>query len=63
MKTYIDTDGVKFQAAQTDGPCIINTVNGERVALPGDWIISPPGLFPGVVTDADFRASFTEVTE
>jgi hypothetical protein len=39
MNKYIDPNGELCEAFCTEGPSIINTMNGETAAQPGDWIV------------------------
>jgi hypothetical protein len=62
MNTYIDTEGVAFQAIQSEAPTLLNTTHGERCAEAGEWIIYPtPESKPTVIDNATFLAAFQRI--
>lgn len=54
---YIDTEGTEVEAIQLSGPTVLNTINGERCAEIGDWMINVPNGIV-VLDNAAFTSSF-----
>lgn len=42
MKTFLDADGVQFQAYQLEGPTCLNTYFGELCGEGGMWVAYLP---------------------
>lgn len=62
MNTYVDAEGVTFQAIQVTDPTLLNTTQGEMCAEAGQWIMYvTPDSKPTVIDNATFAASFTRI--
>lgn len=57
----IDVNGVEAGAEVLDGPCVVNTPEGEFCAEPGHILIRYEGQKPLVLTRELFDQQFTEV--
>lgn len=61
MMRAIDSNNVEVDAEILEGPCVVNTPDGEFCASPGHVLVRYDGQKPMVLTQELFDAQFTEV--